>query len=206
MNMERDPLGRHTKWDRGSITRYNPTTFIHLYKWGVMHRPRTVQGRAVQRIKNRAASIQIERWSVLNCLDHGVERGWCCWNREKPWKVTGKRGVKAIFSKDASTHRVTSVVVWTKIRYKDWRYPLVELPYCSYNKRRQKRSCYNNRLFAPILNMAPRISIVRGSVTYLGYANTPGWCGEGVTFFNVLLKERVIIPATGQSWRSKGCC
>lgn len=49
--------------------------------------------------------------------------------------------------------------------------------------------------------MAPRISIVRGSVTYLGYANTPGWSGDGVTFFNVLLKEWVTIPATGQS-----CC
>ena len=56
------------------------------------------------------------------------------------------------------------------------------------------------------LNMAPRISIVRGSVTYLGYVNTPGWSGDGVTFFNVLLKEWVSIPATGQSWRSKGCC
>jgi len=125
---------------------------------------------------------------------------------EIPWKVTGKRGVKAIFNEDASIHPVTSVVVWTKIRYKDWRPSRVEVPYCSYNKRRQKRSCYNNRLFAPTVNMAPRISIVRGSVTNAKYANTTGWSGDGVTFFNVLLKEWVSIPATGQSWRSKGCC
>jgi hypothetical protein len=82
---ERDPLGRHTKWGRGSITRYNPTTFDLRYPWGVMHQRRTVQGRAVQRIKNCAASIQLERWSIFKNIvwPWGGKRVVLC-NRDIP--------------------------------------------------------------------------------------------------------------------------
>jgi hypothetical protein len=81
---ERDPLGRHTKWGRGSITRYNPTTFDLRYPWGVVHQRRTVQGRAVQRIKNCAASIQLERWSIFKNIvwSWGGKRVVLC-NRDK---------------------------------------------------------------------------------------------------------------------------
>ena len=50
-------------------------------------------------------------------------------------------------------------------------------------------SCDNNRLFAPTLNMAPRISIVRGSVTNVKHKNATGWSGQGDPIFNVLLKN-----------------
>lgn len=50
-------------------------------------------------------------------------------------------------------------------------------------------SCDNNRFFAPTLNMAPRISIVRGSVTNVKHKNATGWSGQGDPIFNVLLKN-----------------
>ena len=66
-------------------------------------------------------------------------------------------------------------------------------------------SCDNNRFFAPTLNMAPRISIVRGSANPSSSMKIQEGGAEAVFHaFNVLLKAEILNPPRGNRGGVRG--